>query len=66
MRRAGKKYKEQAANDAPRAGYFRACNGDEIIQWRFRVAVVVRVALHWARLVVGWVTAFWQVNGLTM
>ena len=46
MRRAGKKYKEQAANDAPRAGYFRACNGDEIIQWRFRVAVVVRVALH--------------------
>jgi len=42
-----------------------------MIPWRFSVAVnalisINAVALHWARLVLGWVTAFGQVNCLTV
>jgi len=34
--------------------------------WRFGVISINEVSLHWARLAVGWVTAFGQVNHLAM
>jgi len=55
-------------NYLPQAGYF--CIGVTLL---LKVAVycssntlvsITAVALHWTWLVLGWVTAFWQVNFL--